>query len=312
LAKFADVNTVINGGVAADVANVFYKVKTVLKAAGWTVPTSSDGLTYSSSADVITHNSTGAGGLANSNAWYVVREPGGRREWCIQHVSTALVYRIKYSPFARFVGGTPGILRVPSATDEGTPLCGAGTDASPTGANFFNSTNLRLHIVANSTPIGACYPFLMWVTLTPGVTEQAGALWQEPMAPGSYDVADVDPCIVGAGTGGGSLSSMLSNSSRAWFAYGTGSATFVTMTSGVNATFTGTLAPDLASGKDVNGRPIYTGTAASNVRVKGYGATVAIKGPPRAWPSTANRTTDASVYLSNLVLPYPDNTEPGV
>lgn len=307
--KFADVNTLVNFTVATDGTLVFFKLKTQKKAAGWTVSCSSDGLTYNAAGDQITTNLTGAGGFHNTNAWIVLREPGGRREWCYQH-TTGLLWRIKYSALSRFIIGSPGITRVPQAADEQV-ICGSGSDAAPVGANFHNSSQHRVHIVCQSTPISGCYPFLFWVTLSPGTTEAPGAVWQEPMAPGSYDALDADPCIVGAATAGSNMSAIFSTSSKAWFAYGLGGATFTALQSGVNATFGGAMPPDLASGKDVNGRPIYTFNS-GGVRVKGYGSTIAIKGPPRAWPSTANRATDAYVYLGTMVLPYPDNTEPGV
>lgn len=310
MAKFSDVNTILSGTVSNDVANVFFKLKTVLKAAGWTVPSSSDGTTYNSSGDQITTNVAGAGGMNNNRAWFVIREPGGRREWCFQQV-VASNYRVKYSALAKFSGGSPSATQVPQASDEQV-LLGAGTNASPSGAGTLLAGNTRVHIVANSTPIGGVYPWLWWATTTPGGVQTFGAMWQEPMAPGSYDVADVDPCIVGVDAGGSGIPTMMQSSSRTWFAYGLGGAAWATMNSGANATFNGALAPDLASGKDINGRPIYTATVGGQTRVKGYGATVAIKGPARAWPATANRTSDAYVYLSTLALPYADNTEPGV
>ena len=306
MAKFTDVNTIGSGAAA------MFRLKTVLKAAGWTVPYSSDGSTYNASGDQITAASSGAGGMANNNAWYAVREPGNRREWSMQRSNSGnQTWRIKYSALSHFTGGSPSSIRTPSAADEQI-IVGSGSDASPGFGTFFGSdSSYRVHIVANSTPIGGVYPFIMFTTLTPGATFNGGALWQEPMAPGSYDIADADPCIVGLVGNGGSIGQILTTGSRGWLAYGTGSAVWLATVTGANAAFTGSLPSDLVNGKDVNGRPLYQGTS-GGTRFKGYGAVFAVKGPARDWPATANRTTDAYVYLSNMVLPFADNTEPGV
>lgn len=305
MAKFADVNTIGTGAAAT------FKLKAVLKSAGWTVPSSSDGLTYNASGDQITAATSGAGGMANNNAWYVVREPGSRREWCVQRGTANTAYRIKYSALSHFTGGSPGATRTPAAVDEQV-LLGSGTDAAPGFVSIFAAdSTYRIHIIANSTPIGGVYPFNMFATATPGSTFAGGALWQEPMAPGSYDAADGDPCIIGFVATGGSIDQMLTTGSRGWLAYGTGSAVWLSSVTGANADFTGSLPPDLVNGKDVNGRPLYKGTS-GGTRFKGYGALIAMRGPSRAYPATANRTSDAYVYLSNMVLPYADNTEPGV
>lgn len=311
MAKFTDVNNIESlTGVAS--ATAFFRLKTVLIAAGWTVTSSSDGTTYSAVADVITTGATGAGGLGNTNAWYCIQEPGGRRQFTIQHLTTTF-FRVKYSALAKFTGGTPGALQTPSATDQQI-LVGGGTDAAPTGLLYFNTGNNRVMVIANSTPISGVYPFQLWVMATPGSANTTGALALEPMAPGSYDSADADPCVIFACTtssGGNSLPGAMASTVNGWLAYGTGSQVWSAGITGANGVFTGTLPPDLVSGKDVNGRPIYTASS-GGTRIKGYGSTIAIKGPSRAYPATANRATDAYVYLGGVVLPWADGVEPGV
>jgi hypothetical protein len=115
-----------------------YELKTLLKAQGWTVPSSSDGTTYNASSDVITSGAAGASGLNNTNAWFIVRDPAGTMELCFQRVNATTVWRIKWSRSAKFSGGTPGATRVPSATDEYL-VWGAGTDASPSGSLLFTT-----------------------------------------------------------------------------------------------------------------------------------------------------------------------------
>ena len=53
----------------ATYAVAMFQFKTLMKTAGWTVPRSSDGLTFNSSGDQITSGSSGANGMNNNNAW---------------------------------------------------------------------------------------------------------------------------------------------------------------------------------------------------------------------------------------------------
>jgi hypothetical protein len=66
--------------------DLIFKFKSFMKSAGWTVPQSSDGLTLDQSGtDKITHANSGAGGMANQFAWFILREPasyaGRQREF---------------------------------------------------------------------------------------------------------------------------------------------------------------------------------------------------------------------------------------
>ena len=80
-------------------ANFVYQFKTLLKSVGWTVNRSSDSSTYNSSGDQISSGSSGAGGLANTNAWFIISHPlsGSQRSFCFQRGSTNSLWRIKYS-----------------------------------------------------------------------------------------------------------------------------------------------------------------------------------------------------------------------
>jgi len=68
---------------------LFYAFKTFMKGVGWTVPQSSDGISFDQSGvDKITGAGSGAGGLANASSWYILKEPsayvGQRREFLFQ------------------------------------------------------------------------------------------------------------------------------------------------------------------------------------------------------------------------------------
>lgn len=307
MAKFSNVNNVLAFNTNAGAAAWLLAFKTVAVAAGWTVPRSSDGTTYNATGDQITTANTGAGGMQNTGAWFILREPGGRREWCWQYANgaTQLNVRVKYSPLARFTGGTPGAVRVPSATDEQL-MFGGGTDASPTYAGISNAPSGRYHIVFNSTPIGGCYPFVCFWTATGAATQSPGFVMQEPMAPGSYSVTDGDPCLVYCSNGN------FSTSASGYFAYGTAGQVWVPAITYNPGIFTGAMGVDLGDGSDLNGYGICSAIVSGSTRVKGITATIASKGPARTYPATTNTGTDAKAYLGTLVLPYPENTVPSV
>lgn len=156
MAKIFSKTTPATGAIAV------FTLKTLMKAAGWTVPASSDGTTYNATGDQITSGASGAGGLNNTNAWFRIRSPDGVQEFCIQRTTAASAYRVKWSPSAKFVsapigGGSTDATHTPSASDESSnPLLGSGSDASPTGAAWFSTDNSYrfLCMADNAAPYG--------------------------------------------------------------------------------------------------------------------------------------------------------------
>lgn len=297
MAKFANCNTI---GTNND---PLWFLKFVLKLAGWTIKCSGTGTagTYSASTDLIVNQGTSFGGMGVIRSWWVAEDPAGLRQLCGQTiVAGSNQSRLKFSKGAKFIGGSPNANTVPSAADEQV-LHGSGTDASPSGIFWPNKTpgTYRCHIVAYSTPIGGVYPVYAYFTDTPGSTQSAGQLMIEPMAPGSYDVADPEPYVVFYG-------STQVNQTPAFYFNGVWTTTGV-LDPVISA---GTLAADIYTGKDVNVRPIYYNTGST--RIKGYGGLIAVRGPSRSWPATVNRATDSYVYIDVRVLPFQDATEPGV
>jgi hypothetical protein len=109
----------------------------------WTCVKSGDGLTnYSSTQSVFSTDSSGAGGMGNNRAWFVLKHPGSTRELCFQRSSIETYWRVKYSVNG-FGAGSPSSTQTPSASDEKI-LLGSGTDASPVMDSLFN------HLTANS------------------------------------------------------------------------------------------------------------------------------------------------------------------
>ena len=136
-----------------------YLLKTLLKGVGWTVPRSSDGLTYNSSGDQITSGGTGAGGMRNNLAWFEITPPGGTgRHYCFQvNVSSPSLWRIS-TALGAFTAGTPSATQTPapSGTDR-IYISGGGTEAVPgfAGALFQADGTYRYHAAAdNAAPYG--------------------------------------------------------------------------------------------------------------------------------------------------------------
>jgi hypothetical protein len=184
-------------------------------------------------------------------------------------------------------------------------LCGAGTDAAPSYSPFFSASGTRrYHVVAQSTPVGGVYYLELFVTVPGSASQDGGVIICEPMAPGSYDASDGDPCVWTVGGYG--------SSQFGWFGFGTAGQVWSAGISANVGPFGGALGVDLGSGGDVNGRPWYSASISGSVRIKGVGAFVAAKGPARTYPATMNTATDAYAYLGSWVYPYPDNIAPSV
>ena len=118
-------------------AQAMYELKGLLKLAGWSVLSSSDGTTYNAAGDQISNGGAGANGMANNSAWFRIRSPAGAGavSFTFQRGTTNQAWRIKRSRTAGFTGGSPGATQTPSATDEGI-MTGGGTDAAPTYVNL--------------------------------------------------------------------------------------------------------------------------------------------------------------------------------
>jgi hypothetical protein len=191
-------NTLPSAGSVA-----IYSVMTTLVAAGWTVKSTGDGTTYTSSGNGITGGGTGAGGLGNNNAWFRIQAPvvgSQKRELCFQRTTTNLLWRVKYSASANFTGGSPSATIVPSATDE-VVIFGSGTNASPTGATQFGTDGqYRFSVVAGDSTVG--YSFY-WAGSNSTTTTVTTGFLMDVMTIGSYSSGDTDPCVIydGYGTG---------------------------------------------------------------------------------------------------------------
>ena len=339
MAKFTDVNTIVTNGSEA-----IFRLKAQMKAAGWVVNQSSDGSTYNAAGDQITLAGSGAGGMDNANAWFELQEPETNgRTWSFQHI-TESTWRVKLSVAAGFSGGTPGITRVGSATDEQVML-GAGTDAAPTGTTLFGAAGTyRIHCTAQSTPEGpAGNRAYGWAVFSS--TSGAGVLntlvFQDPLAVGTYPpltgtrlvptAGEADPCIYGCEA---NLNGFLWNSlppswgdnnastpiARGFFAYGYGTQAFVRFPGDEGQYFSASTENNVgkfgsgAHGFDT-GLPIRIarpsgGFIGSEAGLKGETTFLKMAGTARSYPDTGNLSSDAHAYAGELLIPYEDGTAP--
>ena len=177
--------------VPANAAVAMYSFLANLVASGWTQVTASDGTTYPTT---LTSGNSGAGGLNNSLAWFVVKQPGAQaREFCIQITSgapaTTYQYRIKYSKSAGFTGGAPSATQVPSATDE-VVIYGSGSDAAPGFATLFQGNNGFTFNTASDPALG----FWMLANQQGTGTLQTGFML-DVMQSATVPAGDVDPAV---------------------------------------------------------------------------------------------------------------------
>jgi hypothetical protein len=183
-------------------AEAVLSFKAGLKLNGWTVPMSSDGLTLNGSGDQISQAGSGANGMANNSAWFVVQQPSGgsapqagSRQYLLQRSATDnRQWRIKYSFGGLFTGGSATV--APTATDEQI-LLGTGNAAASGYTNWFSTDGTyRVNtVVDNASPFG--FWFATWLS---GSGVASATLMMDPLAAGSFSVGELDPYLIYMGT----------------------------------------------------------------------------------------------------------------
>lgn len=176
-----------NGVIPTNGTEVVYRLKTLLKIAGWTVKSSSDGTTFDSSTDIITGFSSGSNGLGNTSAWFRITDAANGRELCFQRGTTNIAWRIKYSATSKFTSGG-NATTMSTATDEQYILGTSGATAS-----WMNTDNTyRWNAGADG------YSF--WSAGLPmnKTTSQnfSAVMFLDKLVDGSYNVLDEDPAII--------------------------------------------------------------------------------------------------------------------
>ncbi len=172
---------------------MMFDFKQLLKVAGWTVPSSSDGTTFSS-GDILNSPSD----LANTDAWFILRQPldatasygGVQREFAIQRGSADDDWRGKYSYSASFTGSADAST-LPDADDQvrfwGEELPSFGVDL-----NFFSSNGSYKVAMAADTK----QPFGWYLFNYSHGGDVNQCLVFEPMAVGTTASQDKDPYVI--------------------------------------------------------------------------------------------------------------------
>lgn len=170
----------------------FLKLLTTHAGTNWTCETSGDGLSaYSASGDVFTSSGSGANGLANTDAWFVLRDPGGRREIMVQRHNNDSQWRLLYSALDKFTGGTPSATVAPTATDE------QGWNNGPLTTDqwvFFTGPYIT-HIGCEDSADGNTYPFWM-LSRIQGTGATGGFMMMDAVKDASSPVEDLDKCYL--------------------------------------------------------------------------------------------------------------------
>lgn len=305
----------------SNACDIFYYLKGVLKQAGWTVVRSGDGsaspgtsgVNYGS-ADYITGYGSGANGINNNGAWYVVQQPGSSRQILVQRSATlSSTFAVYYSYSAGFSGGSWNARTAPTATD------------SQTVANclWSGAATYRFSIGADNA---APYGFYMFTFPTGGGNPYA-TLIMEPLVTGTYDSSDSDPYVfIGTQTtaasaqvspllSAGLISETAGTGPLTWFKVGTASAAWVQMPgmnyqSSVGAVFPAGAGTNPFSGNDEIIPIMYgrrNGIASSGF--KGVGSLVKWLGPSRSTGDTLSiGGTRNYVTVGNITLPWNGST----
>jgi len=228
---------------------VVYRLKQLLKTAGWTVMSSSDGTTYNSSGDQITSGSSGSGGYGNNSAWFRIRMPlmdGVTREFIFQRgLGTDTSLRMKYSYSAGFTGGSPSATQTPSATDE-QYVTGGGTDAAPSFAALFAANGTyKANIIAGGENEG--YVFVVLTPANSNTTVSSTTWYLERMQANTYPQSDPDPYVMGGNATNPTSSNISSATSiiKGWLGKGTSIQGFVSIAPGFPSDTTTTFVNNL-------------------------------------------------------------------
>ena len=309
MALFTDVG----GAIPASAGEVMYRFSLVLIAAGWTVPGSSDGSTFSQAG---VNKWTGATQAGTTNAWIRLQDPAGVVEHLFQCIS-ATTFHWRTSATVKFTGGSPAAGVTPSATDEAVIL-GSGTDASPTGATMLGTTdgNYRIWLCAGDSTIG--YGFYFAATTQNVVTQQA-LLFLDVMKASTFPAADTDPAVVYTGTGstcanlGAGNLGTVANAPFGWLGYGlTGAACQripiqdVYNTGASAAIAPGGLPQNPSSKNDTMIDPLYARDSGQTAPAgwKGCGSLFKIQGTPRTLGTPYKLVTNYDyAAFGSIVIP---------
>jgi hypothetical protein len=310
----------------ATTAEAVYNLKQLMKAAGWTVKASGDGISiFSSSTDIITQASSGANGMANSRAWFRIQDPAGLREFIFQRGTTNnQSWWILYSALAKFTGGSPTFNTPSTATDSVNMVATTNAGASIAGGT---EGSMRFHMMADNA---APYTWYMFCYSNGGSTTK-GLIAMDSLQAGSYNVLDTEPVVLCYAASGTALFNVganvvFSQSSQSpgtegmycWFKFGLAGATYVNvgwvrMTDGANAGIPGGLPTSNYSSKDEVFAPLLIRATTSSAPQGWKGAMSNFRhiGPQRALSADTLNVVTSKDYIildKSIALPWDGST----
>lgn len=317
----------VNQTITTGGPGVIFLLKTHLKANGWTVLGSGDGLAaFSAPGDVITSANSGANGLANTRAWITLGDPGNNRSLTFWRGTTDVLWRHSTTESCTLTGGN-ATTAMTSPGNDGV-ITGGGTIAAPTFATGFAATaTWRVHIVSDTVavPGSNVYPFY-YVANTAGVSAIKATFIFDGLVSGTYASNDTAPWMIIQTTsllGGTSLGGSGANAAfRSWLP---GNATFQSLqvaNSGLQATGFGATTVNNSFGVDPIGgldwMVPFLATYGSPLGVKGvlYGVKSGLT--LRFIGNTLNLATDPYIYWCGILtdaclcLPWIDSVVPSL
>jgi len=194
----------------ANGALVLFNLKAQLKVCGWVVLRSSDGTTFNASGDQITTGASGANGMDNNNAWFVIQQPavvnGVRRQLMFMRGQSGPEYwTISQSYSVGYVGGSATVPA--TATDS---IYVYGTEVV-NGSPMFAAGNQRTHIMCDDAS-----PYQWWLnTHSQATTTVTCFIAMDYMVAGSQNALDDDPYVYVLATGGNLIYNSVTNGSSA-------------------------------------------------------------------------------------------------
>lgn len=295
----------------SDGALLMFDFKERLKVNGWSVTRSGDGIgAVSAVGDVITQGGSGANGMFNSRAWFVIAQPGGAgaRKWCVQKTTVAngANWRIKVSQSEAYSAGAPTTSVTPTTptASEDKIMLGGGTDASPTFAALW-ATDGSYKAQAAIETAGEGF----WIATYPnGGGAASGGWYMERLITGTFNALDVDPYIYCTiGTTAPWLSTGIAQESaglrpQAWLARGLAGEGFVICpatypANTASSILPGNLGSNAFDGKDNSMPVIYMrrGSLTAPVGWKGQSSML-------RWKGNNRNTADTLNSLSRIVI----------
>lgn len=178
--------------------DTIFKLKSLLKTAGWTIIAAGSGSTVDVSGIDLFPTSAS---MFIPLSWFAIKSNAGNHSYCFQRSSSSVStanWRIKYSPGGYDAStGTP--TKTPSPTMVGDELysLGDGSDISPTFSimNIYasNTPSQFMHIGA-SVDDGSFW----WAVYTSGSAQLGcnGGMIYSKLASGTYPTEDVDPYVI--------------------------------------------------------------------------------------------------------------------